>query len=105
MEKCPDLEVVAAEFAWDDLGSWDAVARHAAPDASGNRMARRHLAVDASGCFVRADDGTTVALLGVSDLIVVRTRDALLVARRGRGEDVRRVHDLLARAGREDLLR
>jgi mannose-1-phosphate guanylyltransferase len=105
MEKCADLEVVAAEFAWDDLGSWDAVARHAAPDASGNRMDGRHLAVDASGCFVRADDGTTVALLGVSDLIVVRTKDALLVARRGRGEDVRRVHHLLARAGREDLLR
>ncbi|HVG93787.1 MAG TPA: sugar phosphate nucleotidyltransferase, partial [Planctomycetota bacterium] len=105
MEACPDLEVVAADFAWDDLGSWDAVARQVAPDAAGNRMDRRHVAVDARGCFVRADDGTTVALLGVSDLIVVRTKDALLVARAGRGEEVRRVHDLLARAGREDLLR
>jgi mannose-1-phosphate guanylyltransferase len=105
MEKCGDLEVVAAAFDWDDLGSWDAVARHAAPDAGGNLMHPRHVAVDAGDCFVRAEDGTTVALLGVSDLIVVRTKDALLVARRGRGEDVRRVYEALRDGRREDLLR
>lgn len=105
MEKCRRLEVVAAAFEWDDLGSWDAVARHAAPDASGNLLHARHLAVDAEDCFVRAEDGTTVALLGVSDLVVVRTKDALLVARRGRGEDVRRVYEALEARGREDLLR
>ncbi len=44
---------------------------------------------------MRAEDGTSVALLGVSDLLVVRTKDALLVARRGRGEDVRQVYEEL----------
>jgi mannose-1-phosphate guanylyltransferase len=105
MEKCRHLEVVAADFEWDDLGSWDAVARHTAPDAAGNLLHPRHVAVDAEDCFVRAEDGTTVALLGVSDLVVVRTKDALLVARRGRGEDVRRVYEALQARGREDLLR
>jgi mannose-1-phosphate guanylyltransferase len=104
MEKQRDLEAVVADFAWDDLGSWDAVARHAEPDGHGNAMPAGSVAEDASGCFVRADDGTTVALLGVSDLVVVRTRDATLVARRGRGEDVKRVYEALARRGREDLL-
>jgi mannose-1-phosphate guanylyltransferase len=105
MEKCADLEVVAAAFEWDDLGSWDAVARHATPDAAGNLMDPRHLALESEDCFVRAEDGTTVALLGVSDLLVVRTKDALLVARRGRGEDVRRIYDALKGSGRGDLLR
>ncbi len=105
MEKAGDLEVLCTSFQWDDLGSWDAVARHATPDAAGNVLAANDLAVDSTGCLVRADDGTTVALLGVSDLVVVRTKDALLVARKGRGEDVRKVYDALKARGRRDLLR
>ncbi len=105
MEKAHDLEVLATSFAWDDLGSWDAVARHATPDATGNVLGKEDLAVDATGCLVRSDDGTPVALLGVSDLVVVRTKDALLVARKGRGEDVRKVYEALRDRGRRDLLR
>lgn len=105
MEKARDLEVLSTSFAWDDLGSWDAVARHATPDASGNVLGKDDLALDATGCLVRTDDGTTVALLGVSDLVVVRTKDALLVARKGRGEDVRSIYEALAKRGRRDLLR
>lgn len=105
MEKTPGLEVLSTQFEWDDLGSWDAVARHATPDEVGNVLSKEHVAIDATDCFVRAEDGTSVALLGVSDLIVVRTKDALLVARRGRGEDVRRVYEAWAAKGREDLLR
>lgn len=104
MEKAKDLEVLAASFDWDDLGSWDAVARHATPDAAGNVAPAGTVAVDATDCFVRAEDGTTVALLGVTDLVVVRTKDALLVARRGRGEDVRRIHDELLRRGSDGLV-
>lgn len=104
MEKAKDLEVLAASFDWDDLGSWDAVARHATPDASGNVAPAGTVAVDATDCFVRTEDGTTVALLGVTDLVVVRTKDALLVARRGRGEDVRKIHDELRRRGSDGLV-
>jgi mannose-1-phosphate guanylyltransferase/mannose-6-phosphate isomerase len=104
MERAKDLEVLAASFDWDDLGSWDAVARHATPDGAGNVAPEGTVAVDATDCFVRAEDGTTVALLGVNDLVVVRTKDALLVARRGRGEDVRKIHDELLRRGRDGLV-
>ena len=104
MEKERDLEVLAARLDWDDLGSWDAVTRHARADGAGNVMGRGSVAVDAKGNLVRALDGTTVALLGVDDLVVVRTKDALLVARRGCGEDVRRVVAALEKAGRKDLL-
>ncbi len=103
MEAARDVEVVAADLDWDDLGSFDAVARHRAPDAAGNRVHGSATLVDAEGCVVEAEAGH-VALLGVRDLVVVRTADAVLVARRGHGEDVRRVVARLEEAGRKDLL-
>ncbi len=104
MEKARDIEVLVADFDWDDLGSWDAVARHARSDPRGNSLRGTDVALDATNCLVRTDDGTAVALIGVDDLLVVRTKDALLIARKGRGEDVRRIYDALKLAGRLDLL-
>jgi mannose-1-phosphate guanylyltransferase/mannose-6-phosphate isomerase len=104
METAGNVETVAARLSWDDLGSFDAVLRHARADRHGNVVPRGAVAVEARDNLVRAEDGTTVALLGVEGLVVVRTRDALLVARRGRGEDVRRVVEALRAAGRRDLL-
>ena len=98
------LEVVIARLDWDDLGSWDAVARHAKEDAAKNALPAGSVAVDARRCLVRSEDGTTVALLGVEDLVVVRTKDATLVARRGRGEGVREVVKRLRKLKRADLL-
>ena len=102
MEKAdPDrLEVVVADLDWDDLGSWDAVARHAKADAAGNAVPAGSQAIDTRNCHVHVDDGTVVALLGVDDLVVVRTAKATLVARKGRGEDVRKVVERLKAAGR-----
>ena len=104
MENAKDVEVLCADFEWDDLGSWDAVARHARHDPRGNALGRADLVLDSTNCLVRSTDGTAVALLGVSDLIVVRTQDALLITRKGRGEDVRKIYDALKLAGRDDLL-
>ncbi len=103
MERTKHVEAVPADFEWDDLGSWDAVARHRKPDRRGNAVCGAVTIVDADGCVVDAQDGH-VALLGVKDLIVVRTKDTVLVARRGRGEDVRDVVKRLEEEGREDLL-
>jgi mannose-1-phosphate guanylyltransferase/mannose-6-phosphate isomerase len=103
MEKVDLVETVAAPIEWDDLGSWDAVARQRRPDPDGNRLRGEVTTVEARECVVDSDGGH-VALLGVEDLIVVRAGDAVLVARRGRGEDVRRIVEQLKAAGREDLL-
>lgn len=104
MEKEKHVETLEVDFEWDDLGSFDAVHRHAAKDRLGNALPAGSVALDAKRCFVRSEDGTQVALVGVSDLVVVRTEDALLVAKRGRGEDVRKVVERLKEAGRGDLL-
>jgi mannose-1-phosphate guanylyltransferase len=97
------VEVVAADLAWDDLGSWDAVARHRRPDARGNRVRGSATLVGARDCLVDAGSGH-VALLGVEDVVVVTTDDAVLVARRGLGERVRDVVARLRAEGRGDLL-
>ena len=104
MERTRHVETLASDVEWDDLGSWDAVARHRKPDADGNRMRGDVTVVDAKDCVVDAGDGH-VALLGVEDLIVVRTKDTVLVARRGCGEDVREIVKRLEAEGPEDLLR
>lgn len=102
MEKASAVEVLVSDIAWDDLGSWDAVARQRKTDAAGNSVHGDATLVDAKDCVVDVDEH--VALLGVKDLIVVRHKGGVLVAKRGRGEDVRAVVERLERAGREDLL-
>ena len=104
MERTQHVEVLASDIEWDDLGSWEAVARHRRPDAQGNRTRGDVTAVDAKDCVVDAGEAH-VALLGVEGLIVVRTGDTVLITRRGRGEDVREIVKRLETEGREDLLR
>ena len=103
MEQAASVEVLVSDIGWDDLGSWDAVARHRTPDADGNRLRGDVTAVDSQDNLVDAEVGH-VALLGVKDLIVVRTGDTTLVARRKKGEDVRKIVERLREAGRGDLL-
>jgi mannose-1-phosphate guanylyltransferase len=106
MEKERGLLVLEARgFSWDDLGSFDAVLRHCDVDASGNALGRDGVSLGSSRCLVRSADGAPVVLVGVDDLLVVRTADATLVARRGRGEDVRKAVEALVASGREGLVR
>ncbi|MDJ0972877.1 MAG: sugar phosphate nucleotidyltransferase [Planctomycetota bacterium] len=103
MEQAEHVETLAVKMGWDDLGSWDAIARHLEPDADGNRVRGDVTVVDSKGCVVDAIDGH-VAVLGVEDIVVVRTGDTVLVTRRGQGEAVRDVVKRLETGGREDLL-
>ncbi len=104
MEKSRSVEVLASDITWDDLGSWDAVARRRTADEDGNRLRGDVSVIASKDCLVDAESGH-VALLGVKGLVVVRRGDTVLVARRGHGEEVRKVVQRLKDEGREDLLR
>ena len=93
----------APDFGWTDLGSWDALHTLLPKDSDGNCARTPGTFVDATGNYVDAP-GRHVALLGVDDLIVVETPDALLVCRRGGSQAVRAVVDALRNAGQDDLL-
>jgi mannose-1-phosphate guanylyltransferase len=102
-ERSGRVECVPCNFEWDDRGSFEAVARHLWPDASGNCGVGARVAIDASDCMsFTADDGL-VALLGVDDLVVVHTGRVTLVAPRSRAEDVRRLVAELGPMGLEDF--
>jgi mannose-1-phosphate guanylyltransferase len=94
MEKADRVLVVEAGFDWDDIGTWHAVANYFEKDKRGNAANRAITAVDSSNNIVFEENGTTIALLGVHDLIVVRTPDALLVCHRHEAE---RIKDLIGK--------
>ncbi|HXY60186.1 MAG TPA: mannose-1-phosphate guanylyltransferase [Chthoniobacterales bacterium] len=94
MEKADRVLVVEASFDWDDVGSWQAVARYFKKDDQGNIANRALTALDASDNIVFNDGKTTIALLGVHNLIVVRTGDAILICHRHQAE---RIKNLVAK--------
>jgi mannose-1-phosphate guanylyltransferase/mannose-6-phosphate isomerase len=102
MEKTERAAVVESRFRWSDIGSWDAVFDVATRDAGGNAMTGSALAFEAQDCIVHAQDHLTV-LLGVKDLIVVTTSDAVLVLPRSRAEDVKKLVAELGQQGRAEV--
>jgi mannose-1-phosphate guanylyltransferase len=94
MEKADRVLVVEASFDWDDVGSWSAVAKYFPADEHANAASGAVTAVDSTNNIVFDQTGTTIALLGVHNLIVVRTGDALLVCHRHQAE---RIKDLIGK--------
>jgi mannose-1-phosphate guanylyltransferase len=91
MEKADRVLVVEASFDWDDVGSWTAVARYFKNDEAGNAANCEITALDSSNNIVFEQDNATIALLGVHNLIVVRTRDALLICHRHEAENIKKL--------------
>ena len=89
MEKADRVLVVEATFDWDDIGSWGAVARYFQSDAEGNAANCAITALDSSNNIIFDKGGSSIALLGVHNLIVVRTGDAVLVCHRGQAEKIK----------------
>ncbi|MFP5410020.1 MAG: mannose-1-phosphate guanylyltransferase/mannose-6-phosphate isomerase [Gammaproteobacteria bacterium] len=92
MEKTQRAVVVPADIAWNDIGAWSALWDVAEKDGQGNAVRGDVMLEEASGNFVRAES-RMVALLGVSDLVVVETADVVLVADRNQVQDVKKLVD------------
>ena len=91
MEKASRVLLVEAAFDWDDVGSWIAAAKYLAPDEAGNHSNCAVKALEATNNIVFSDSPKTVALLGVHDLIVVQTADAILICHRGEAEKIKQL--------------
>ncbi|MFC7097468.1 mannose-1-phosphate guanylyltransferase [Halobaculum marinum] len=89
MERAERAAVVPADFAWDDLGAWDALDRVLDTDAAGNVVAGDALAVDAADNVVAGDGDTHVSLVGVDGLCVVAYDDRVLVVPKAAAQRVR----------------
>jgi len=98
MEKAANVVTVPASVGWDDIGSWDALPAIRGTDEAGNTLAGDALVLDGTGNIVMTD-GALIATLGVSDLVIVKSGDAILVVPRARAQEVRTIVDALAARG------
>jgi mannose-1-phosphate guanylyltransferase len=94
IERTSRVAMVPATFEWSDIGSWRAVSELIAPDTEGNRLVGRAMALDTRNTFIQSAHRLT-AVVGVDDLLIVDTEDALLVAHNSRAQDVKRIADRL----------
>ena len=110
-EEASEIYCLPGDFCWNDLGCWSALHEHVA-HCGPEDLAEKNVFdktdqpcvdIDAHGNYVYAP-GKAVALVGVSDLVVVETEDALLITTRERSQDVGKVVAELKQAGREDLV-
>jgi mannose-1-phosphate guanylyltransferase/mannose-6-phosphate isomerase len=103
MERCPgsefEIRLLPLEAGWDDLGAWDAVWQVAQKDADGNAALGDALVRDSRNTLVHATN-RLVGLVGVQDVVVIETTDAVLVADRSRSQDVKHLVSALAAGGR-----
>jgi mannose-1-phosphate guanylyltransferase len=104
MEHATDVVVIEAPFSWDDVGSWQAIARLQGTDADGNTISARHIGKNTHGTIVRGDDDHLIVTLGVSDLIVVHTPQATLVASKHDEEAIRQLVKMIADRGWQQYL-
>ncbi len=96
LEKADNIVMAEGRFAWDDVGAWSALERHAPRDAQGNTVMGRVELLEASGNIVVAPDGL-VALVGVTNLVVVRAGAATLVCRKDCAQAVKRMVEQIGR--------
>lgn len=100
MEKSSRVAVVPCDIGWSDIGSWSALTALRESDAAGNRVYGEALLHDVENCAIHSPERLTGAV-GVRDLIIVDTPDALLVASKDRAQDVKHLYSQLKISGHE----
>ena len=103
MEGAERLWTVPVDFPWSDVGSWSALAESLAPDATGNTVRGRVQAIDA-GDNVLVSTGPVISVVGVDDVVVVATPDAVLVVPKDQAQRVKEVVEGLQDRGWDDVL-
>ena len=103
MEKSNDIKVVPGEFGWNDVGSWDMLGVLHESDRNGNITVGNTLSIDTKSSIIYSS-GKLVATVGIDDLIVVETPDAIMVCPKDKAQDVKKIVDMLKEQKKEELL-
>ncbi|MBM4398740.1 MAG: mannose-1-phosphate guanylyltransferase [Candidatus Cloacimonetes bacterium] len=102
MEPAENRVVIPVDYGWSDVGSWKTLADISPTDEQGNYVGKKHLALDAKGNYIVSDK--FVSLIGVENLVVIETDDALLITTKDRSEEVKKVVDTLAAEKQDNLI-
>jgi mannose-1-phosphate guanylyltransferase len=103
MEKADNVLMLGGEFGWNDVGSWEAVYQLQPKDQNGNCVTGPAWVLDSQGCLVYSPQ-KAVALIGIKDMVVVDTTDAILVCPRERAQEVKKMVEVLEKQGKKELL-
>jgi mannose-1-phosphate guanylyltransferase / mannose-6-phosphate isomerase len=98
MEKSASVAVVPCSIGWSDIGSWTALGDLTSPDEQGNRVEGEALLHDVGHCYIRSNE-RIVGAVGINNLVIIDTPDALLVADRARAQDVKHIYARLKAQG------
>lgn len=105
LERAPGVSVMEAPYAWDDVGSWEALPRLLGEDENQNTVDGPFCGLESKGCIVRSTDKNhLVAAIGMEDCIIVHTPDATLVAKKDNPEAVKELVSLIEKAGYDRFL-
>jgi mannose-1-phosphate guanylyltransferase len=96
MERAARVVTVPAQVGWDDVGSWAALPALHTSDDRGNTIAGTAIVVDGSGNIAISDDDTLIATVGMSDVVVVKSGNAILVIPKSQAQDVRKIVEALS---------
>ena len=94
MEKAQNIKVVEAAFQWDDVGSLQGIEKLRDRDASGNIVTADHVGIETHNCIIMGK-GQLIATIGLDDIVIIRTDDAILVCQKERSQEVRDIVNMI----------
>lgn len=94
LEKSESIHVIRSSFDWDDIGSIDALSKTLTSDDAGNTIKAKHCGIDTSNSVIVGED-TLIATIGIDNMIIVSTKDAILVCPRERAQDIKVLVEML----------
>ena len=94
MEKAKNVFVVRGNFDWSDVGSWDAVYDIKEKDENGNVLIGNTVTIDTSGCYIYSQKNL-ISTIGVKDLIIIQSKDSLLILNRNESEKVKDLVEMI----------
>ena len=103
MEKAQNVYVIKCDIGWNDIGSWEEVYKLTSKDKEKNAIVGNGLAFESKNCFIYSDD-ELVAVLGMKDIIVVKSENAILICPREKNQDVKDIVEFLRRKKMDDYL-
>ncbi len=105
MEKTDKAAVLPATFVWSDIGSWDAVWKLSDKDTEGNVVSGNAFVESSKNVLIRSDDNVLTAVIGLENIVVVATKDAVMVTSHDKAQHVKGVVDALKKKGHEEVTR
>lgn len=105
MEKAKEIFVIPGDFGWDDVGSWNALERVFEPDEFGNIIKGNVITIGTQNCIIQSESKDKVmAAIGIEDIVIVDTKDAVLICNKNNTQDIRKIINTLKASNMEEYL-